>query len=66
MDNIDKSAKVKLISRFHLNALYLKSMIEEGLFSDYASRDWAGSLVKLLEENTEKTKQMFETLKREN
>ena len=48
MDNIYKSAKEKLLARFHLNAL--KSMIEEGLFSESASRDWAGSLVKLLEE----------------
>ena len=34
-------------------------MIEEGLFSDSASRDWAGSFIgKTLEEQTEKTKQM--------
>ena len=38
-------------------------MIEEGLFSDSASRDWAGSLVKLLKEQTEKTKQMSELQK---
>ena len=53
MDNIDKSANEKLLPRFHLNAL--KSMIKEGLFSESASRDWAGSLVKLLEEQAEKT-----------
>ena len=35
-------------------------MIEQGLFSDSASRDWAGSLINLLEEHMEKTKQMFE------
>ena len=35
-------------------------MIEEGLFSESASRDRAGSLVKLLEEQTEKTEQMSE------
>ena len=58
MDNIDKSAKEKLLPRFHLDAL--KSMIEEGLFSESASRDWAGSLVKLLEQQTEKTDQMSE------
>ena len=58
MNNIDKSAKKKLLPRFHLNAL--KSMIQKGIFSDFISRDWAGSLVKLLEEQTEKTKQMFE------
>ena len=52
MDNIDKGAKEKLLPRFHVNAL--KSMIEEGLFSDSTSTDWAGSLVKLLEEQTEK------------
>ena len=52
MDNIDKSTKEMLLPRFH--------RIEEGLFSDSASRDWAGSLVKLLEEQTEKTKQMFD------
>ena len=61
MDNIDKSAKKKLLPRFHLNAL--KSIVEEGLFSDSASRDWAESLVKLLEEQTEKTKQMIELRK---
>ena len=38
-------------------------MIQEGLFSDSASRDWAGSLVKLLEEQMEKTKQMSELQK---
>ena len=54
MDNIDKSAKEKLLPRFHLKDL--KSMIEEGLFNDSASRDWAGSVVKLLEEQKEKTK----------
>ena len=32
-------------------------MIEKWLFSDSASRDWAGSVVKLLEEQTEKAKQ---------
>ena len=37
MDNIDKSAKEKLLPRFHLNAL--KSMAKEGLFSDSASKD---------------------------
>ena len=45
MENIDKSAKEKLLPRFHLNAL--KSMIEEGLFSDSASKDWAGSVADL-------------------
>ena len=39
-------------------------MIEEGLFSDSASRDWAGSFIgKTLEEQTEKTKQMSELQK---
>ena len=38
-------------------------MIEEGLFSDPASEDWAGSVVKLLEEQKEKTKQKFELQK---
>ena len=37
INNIDKSAKDKLLLRFHLNAS--KSMIEKGLFSDSASRD---------------------------
>ena len=64
MDKIIKSAKEKLLPGFHLNAL--KSMIEEGLFSHSASRDWAGSLVRLLEEQTEKTKQMSELQKNEN
>ena len=32
-------------------------MIEEGLLSDSSSRDWAGSMVKLLEEQKEKAKQ---------
>ena len=58
MDNIDKNGMEKLLPRFHLNAS--KSMIEEGLFSESASRDWAGSLVKVLEEQTEKTEQMSE------
>ena len=61
MDNIDKSAKGKLLSRFNLKAL--KSMIEERLLSDSASRDWAGSVVKLLEEPKEKTKQKSELQK---
>ena len=61
MDNIDKGAKETLVPWFHLNAL--KSRIEEGLFSDSASRDWTGSLVRLLEEQTEKTKQMLELQK---
>ena len=38
-------------------------MIEEGLFSDSASRDWAGSVVKLLEEQKEKAKQKSELQK---
>ena len=38
-------------------------MIEEGLFSGSASRDWAGSVVKLLEEQTKKTKQKSELQK---
>ena len=57
MDNIDNSAKIKLLPRFYSNAL--KNIIEEGLFSDSASRDWAGSLINLSEERMEKTKQMF-------
>ena len=52
MDNIDKSEKEKILPRFHLNPL--KSMIEEELFSDSASGDWTGSVVKLLEEQKEK------------
>ena len=32
-------------------------MIEKWLFSDSASRDWPGSVVKLFEEQTEKAKQ---------
>ena len=35
----------------------------EGLFSDSASRDWAGSVVKLLKEQKEKTKQKSELQK---
>ena len=58
MDNIDKSAKEKLLPRFNLKAL--KSMIEEGLFSDSASRDCAGSVIKILEEQKEKAKQKSE------
>ena len=42
----------------HLNAL--KSKTEEGLFSDSASKDWAGSVIKLLEEQTKKTRQKSE------
>ena len=61
MDGIDKSAKEKLLPRYHLHAL--KSMIEEGLFSEPASRDWAGSVVKLLEEQKEKSKQKSELQK---
>ena len=38
-------------------------MTEEGLFSDSASKDWAGSVIKLLEEQTKKTKQKFELQK---
>ena len=48
----------------HLNAL--KSMTEEGLFSDSASKDWAESVIKLLEEQTKKTKQKSELQKNEN
>ena len=48
MGDIDKSAKEKLLPRFHLNAS--KSMIKEGLFSVSASRDWAGLVVTRLEE----------------
>ena len=61
MHNIDKNAKEKLLPRFHLNAF--KRMIEEGLFSDPASRYWAGSLVKLSDEQMEKTKQLSELQK---
>ena len=61
MDNIDKNAKEKLLPKFHLNDL--KSMIEEGLFIDSASRDWEGSVVQLLEEQMEKTKQASELQK---
>ena len=53
MDNINKSAKEKLFPRFNPKAL--KSMIEQRLFSDSASRDWAGSVVKLSEGQKEKT-----------
>ena len=35
-------------------------MTEEGLFSESASKDWAGSVVKLLKEQTKKTKQKSE------
>ena len=38
-------------------------MIEEGLFSDSASREWAGSVVKLLEEQKKKAKQKSELQK---
>ena len=38
-------------------------MIEEGLFSDSDSRDWAGSVVKLLEEQKERAKQKSELQK---
>ena len=61
MDKIDKSAKEKLLPRFHLKAL--KSMIGEGLFSDSALRDWAGSVIKLLEEQKKKTIQKSELQK---
>ena len=55
MDSIDKSAKEELLPRFQLKAL--KSMIEEGLFSDFASKHWVGSVVKRLGEQNEKAKQ---------
>ena len=38
-------------------------MTEEGLFSDSASKDWPGSVVKLSEEQTKKTKQKSELQK---
>ena len=49
-----------LKDHFSASLKSLKSMIEEGLFSYSASRDWAGSVVKLLEEQKEKTKQKSE------
>ena len=38
-------------------------MTEEGLFSDSVWKDWAGSVVKVLKEQTKKTKQKSELQK---
>ena len=41
----------------------MKNKTEEGLFSDSASKDWAGSVIKHLKEQTKKTKQKSELQK---